>query len=60
MFLTYFMMKWDEVEQHESSQMCTLCGKPMMQTEPVTDEKGANYEGYVCHPDKQITWVRVG
>jgi len=59
MFLTYFMMKWDELEQRESSQKCTLCGRPMRVTELVTDEKGVNYEGYVCHPDKQVTWVRV-
>ncbi len=58
MFLTYFMMKWEEVVQHESGQKCTLCGKPLMQTEVVTDEKGIDYDGFVCHADKQVTWVR--
>ena len=58
MWLTYYMLKWDEVEQHPSDQKCTLCGKPMMRTEIVTDDKGTNYEGFVCHQDKQVTWVR--
>jgi len=59
MFLTYFMVKWDEVTQSRSDQKCTLCGQPLMRTEVVTDEKGANYEGYVCHEDRQVTWVRI-
>jgi hypothetical protein len=59
MFLTYFMMKWEDVEQHESSQRCTVCGKALMRTEVVKDEKGVSYEGFVCHADKQVTWVRL-
>ena len=59
MWLTYFMLKWDEVRQRESSQKCTLSGRPQMQTELITDEGGANYEGFVCHADRQVTWVRV-
>ena len=59
MFLTYFMVKWGEVKQRESGQKCTLCGKALMRTEVVTDTKGINYEGFVCHPDKQVTWVRL-
>ncbi len=58
MFLTYFMLKWDEVEQHESDQRCNTCGKPLMLTEVVTDENGVDYEGFVCHADKQVTWLR--
>jgi len=54
------MMKWEEVHQAMSDQRCTLCGKPMMRTEPLTDDKGASYEGYVCHGDKQVTWVKAG
>ena len=57
-YLTYYMMKWDEVKQQKSNQRCTRCGSQMMQTEPVTDEKGLHYVGYVCHDDKQVTWVR--
>ncbi len=59
MFLTYFMMKWDDVKQRKSDQRCTICGKLMMQTEVVTDEKGVEYEGFVCHADKQVTWLRL-
>ena len=59
MFLSYYMMKWDDVEQRESEQKCAVCGGALMRTELVTDEKGTNYEGYVCHGDKQVTWVKV-
>jgi len=58
MWLTYFMMRWDEVKQERSDQKCTICGKSMMKTEAITDEKGRKYEGYVCHTDKQVTWVK--
>ena len=60
MFLTYFMVKWDEIEQRESDQKCTECGRTMKITEPVVDQKIQSYEGYVCHTDKRITWVRLG
>ena len=60
MFLTYFMLKWDEVKQQESDQKCTLCGRLLMVTEVVTDEKGVDYRGFVCHADKQVTWLRTG
>jgi hypothetical protein len=53
------MMKWDQVKQQESDQKCTICGRPMMKTEIMTDGKGVNYEGYVCHSDKQVTWLRM-
>ncbi len=59
MFLTYYMLKWDEVKQRESDHKCVTCGRRMMMTEIVTDEDGADYEGFVCHPDKQVTWLRV-
>jgi len=59
MFLTYFMMKWEDVKQYETSQRCTICGRNLMRTEVVTDGKGVDYEGYVCHQDKQVTWVRL-
>jgi len=54
------MMQWDEVKQETSDQKCTLCGKAMMKTEAIIDEKGRKYEGFVCHFDKQVTWVKVG
>jgi len=59
MFLTYFMMKWEDVKQFKTSQKCTICGRNLMRTEVVTDEKEVDYEGYVCHRDKQVTWVRL-
>ena len=60
MFLTYYMVKWEDVKQQESNLKCVLCGKQLMQTELITDQKGTDYEGYVCHSDKQVTWSRVG
>ncbi len=59
MLLTYYMVRWEEMEQHDSEQKCTLCGKTLMRTEIITDKRGSNYEGYVCHSDRQVTWVRV-
>ncbi len=58
MWLTYHMVKWDEVQQFPTDQKCTLCGRPMNRTEPVSDGKGPSYEGYVCHGDKSVIWVR--
>lgn len=60
MFLTYYMLKWNEIEQEDSDQRCTECGLPMKKTERVIDPKGLGYEGYVCHVDKRVTWVRAG
>jgi hypothetical protein len=59
MWLTYFMVRWDDVKQFECDQKCTDCGSPMKLTEPFTDGRGVNYEGYVCHRDKRVTWLRV-
>ncbi|MDE1853782.1 MAG: hypothetical protein KGI38_08570 [Thaumarchaeota archaeon] len=59
MWLTYHMVKWEETAQSDSDQKCTECGRPMKKTELLTDDKGLSYEGYVCHPDKRVTWVRV-
>ncbi|MDA4126192.1 MAG: hypothetical protein OK452_03165 [Thaumarchaeota archaeon] len=58
MFLTYFMVNWEKMEQHQSDQKCTLCGGSMNRTEEVIDQKGLRYEGYVCHADKSVIWVR--
>ncbi|MDE1858728.1 MAG: hypothetical protein KGI26_06665 [Thaumarchaeota archaeon] len=60
MWLTYFMVNWDEVGQVVSDQRCTDCGGPMKKTEPFIDAKGLSYEGYVCHQDKRVTWLKVG
>lgn len=58
MLLTYFMVKWNEMAQYESDQKCIECGRQLKKTERVTDSKGMSYEGYVCHADKRVTWVR--
>ena len=60
MWLTYFMVSWERVKQHDSDQRCTECGKPMKRTEPFTDVRGVSYEGYVCHEDRRVTWVKAG
>jgi uncharacterized protein with PIN domain len=60
MFLTYHMVKWNDVKQTPSEQRCTDCGRPLNRTEEVVDERGARYEGYVCHADKRVTWMRIG
>ncbi|MDG7011185.1 MAG: hypothetical protein JRN57_03600 [Nitrososphaerota archaeon] len=59
MWLTYYMVKWEEVTQHDSGQKCTDCGRALKRTEPFTDAKGVSYEGYVCHADKRVTWLKV-
>ena len=58
MWLTYYMVDWRTVSQEESELKCTLCGLPLMKTEIVTDGRGPGYAGYVCHADKQVTWVK--
>ncbi len=60
MFLTYHMVKWQDVEQHPSDQKCQTCGQPLKLTEDVVSTGGARYVGYVCHADKRVTWVKVG
>ena len=60
MWLTYYMVSWEEVQQHESDQACQTCGRPLNRTEEVVDGKGNRYEGFVCHADKQVTWIKVG
>jgi len=58
MWLTYYMVKWDDVRQYDSDQRCTECGGPMKKTERFTYGSGLSYEGYVCHADKRVTWLR--
>ena len=58
MWLTYYMVDWGTVRQEGSEMKCTLCGLPLMKTETVTDGRGPGYVGYVCHADKQVTWVK--
>jgi hypothetical protein len=54
------MVDWKAIGQYDTEQKCTQCGMPMKRTEEVTDGRSPAYEGYVCHRDKQVTWVKVG
>ena len=57
-YWTYFMVDWEKVGQVPSDQKCAQCGKIMLKVEPAVDPKGASYDGYVCHDDKRLVWVR--
>ncbi len=57
-YLTYFMIRWDKVKQTPSDQKCSECGNPMNKAEQAVDSKGQKYDGYVCHTDKRVIWVR--
>lgn len=56
--LTYFMVDWKKVKQRPSDIRCADCGRPMDIVEPVADSKGRKYDGYVCHADKRLLWVK--
>lgn len=57
-YMTYFMIDWTKVKQEESDVRCADCGNPMNLAEPAVDGKGQKYDGYVCHRDKRVVWVR--
>ena len=59
-FMTYFMLDWSKVKQTPSEVKCADCGDPMSLGEPAIDSKGARYDGYVCHRDKRLIWVKAG
>ncbi len=59
-YWTYYMIKWDKVKQEPSDVRCTECGEPMNKAEPAVDAKGNSYDGYVCHKDKRLVWVKSG
>lgn len=58
MFWTYFMIDWTKVRQGASDQKCTTCGLLMKSVETVTDGKGLEYDGVVCHNCKSVIWFR--
>lgn len=58
MYMTYFMIDWTKERQTPSDQKCAQCGKPMNMTEQAVDSEGRVYDGYVCHPDKRLIWVK--
>lgn len=55
---TYFMMDWEKVKQEPSDVRCADCGQPMNKAEPAIDSKGQRFDGYVCHNDKRVIWVK--
>jgi len=55
---TYFMINWEKVKQTPSDQKCAECGNPMLRAEQAIDSKGKRYDGYVCHTDKRLIWVK--
>ncbi|QQG48882.1 MAG: hypothetical protein HY247_00750 [archaeon] len=57
-YWTYYMIDWAKVEQSSSDQKCSECGDAMMRSEPAVDSSGRKYDGYVCHKDKRVIWVR--
>jgi hypothetical protein len=58
MWLTYYMVDWSAIKQEQTEQRCTICGRTLSRTETVTDGSGPGFVGYVCHADKQVTWVK--
>ncbi len=57
-FQTYYMVDWNHVKQEASDVKCAECGSGMNRVEPAVDSKGQKYDGYVCHTDKRLLWVR--
>jgi hypothetical protein len=57
-FWTYYMIDWEKVKQLPSDMKCAECGRPMSLVEPAIDSKGKKYDGYVCHTDKRVVWVK--
>ncbi|MDG6955662.1 MAG: hypothetical protein JRN70_03780 [Nitrososphaerota archaeon] len=60
LWLTYYMVDWSSIKQEQTEQKCTLCGRTLSKTEAVTDGRGTVFVGYVCHADRQVTWVKGG
>jgi hypothetical protein len=58
---TYYMMDWAKLAQRPSETRCLSCGGVMMVTaEPLSDSKGAAFDGLVCHACKTVLWARRG
>lgn len=58
MYVTYFMVRWDEEKESPSDRACVECGSMMGRLEAHVREGDARYEGLVCHNCKRLTWVR--
>ena len=57
-YWTYYMVDWSKVKEEPSDIPCTECGAMMAKAEPAVDSRGLRYDGYVCHKDKKLIWVR--
>jgi hypothetical protein len=58
---TYYMMDWANVPQRPSETRCLSCGGLMMVTvDPMSDKRGAKFDGLVCHGCKTVLWARRG
>jgi hypothetical protein len=57
-YLTYFMVDWKTAKQEPSGIKCAECGQPMNRVEPAIDSTGKSYDGFVCHGDKRVIWVK--
>lgn len=60
MYLTYYMINWEDARQSPSEQRCLQCGRPMQRVEAEVVREGLRYEGLVCHVCKRVLWVRQG
>ena len=56
--LTYYMMDWNKAKQESSDRTCQECGQKMNKVDAVVDARGSKYDGYVCHQNKILIWVR--
>jgi hypothetical protein len=57
-YMTYFMVDWNQISQTPSGQSCVQCGRQMARAGPVSDAKGDGYYGLVCHSCKRVIWAR--
>lgn len=57
-YWTYFMIDWEKAKQEASDKLCQECGQMMNRVEPMSDQKGSTYDGYVCHKNKLLIWVK--
>jgi uncharacterized protein with PIN domain len=59
-YLTYFMIDWEEVRQSPAERPCLQCGQQMSKLEASVGKGNLSYAGLVCHGCKRILWVRQG
>ena len=57
-FVTYHMVDWGKIEQHQSSHRCVQCGGLMAKVEQAEDRMGRKFGGLACHTCKRLIWLR--